>query len=418
MVSLSGAGQHSRTHALIVLTDNANKILADSTSTKQQKEDALIDMMALGWAPMAVKAIRDRPLNKLPKRIQNEVFDKEEYILSRDMIIFSTDDGVSLEHTQRNLWRELMVRFHLFEITDMRHWVALVAHLDTKGLRTPMRLQRVPFSELLAVGWQLEHPDMLVMLWQAARSDASAHTMSLLDKALVSPEAFHALILSLRHESIRDTDTVPEYEEMRRGPAIHPDFDELSASNKRSALSRTGLGQFRILKLLDLGAKRNTPRSFAGSLRPAASGMQNYLNFCQFLGRTPFPVDTDTVLLRSAMFRPGRTFGQYIAHLMKAVILLRQPTDSLTPDVRSVPRGLKNAQDMVFRFRNFILVGDLPRLLRTPKLTSAFGQAAFLSFLFLIRVPSEALVLIRADSTDRISEFPLSALRRSWTSGL
>ena len=153
------------------------------------------------------------------------------------------------------------------------------------------------------------------------------------------------------------------------------------------------------------GAKRNTLRAFAGSLRPAASGMQGFYNFCQFPGRPPFPVDTDTVLLRSTMFRPGRTFGQYIAHVMKASILLRQPTDWLTPDVRSASRGLKNAQDLSFRFHNFILAGDLIRLLRTCKLTSPCEQAAFLSFLFLFRVPSEALMLIRAEPSGRIAEF-------------
>ena len=35
-----------------------------------------------------------------------------------------------------------------------------------------------------------------------------------------------------------------------------------------------------ILKFLDLGAKRNTRRAFSGSLRPDASGMQSYFNFC------------------------------------------------------------------------------------------------------------------------------------------
>ena len=193
---------------------------------------------------------------------------------------------------------------------------------------------------------------------------------------------------------------------MRRGISLPADCDGLPSANKCSALSRTGLGRFRILISLDLVGKRNNLRAFAGSSRPAASGMQNYLNFSQFPERTPSPFDTDTGLLWITMFRPGRTFGQYISHVMKAAILLRQPTDWLTPDVRSASRGLKNAQDLSFHFQNYILAGDRPRLLRTCKLTSDFGQAAFMSFLFLSRVPPEALKLLRADPTDRITEFP------------
>ena len=109
------------------------------------------------------------------------------------MIIFATDAGVPLEHTQWNLWRTLVVRFHLFEIADVLHWVALIARMDAKGLRTPWRFQRVPFPELLAVDWELERPDMLIMLWQAARSDASANTMSLPDRAPAPPRGISGL---------------------------------------------------------------------------------------------------------------------------------------------------------------------------------------------------------------------------------
>ena len=58
MINLSGADQqHSRIQSLIVLTDNARKILADRTSTMKMKEDALIAMIALRAPPMVVNAI-------------------------------------------------------------------------------------------------------------------------------------------------------------------------------------------------------------------------------------------------------------------------------------------------------------------------------------------------------------------------
>ena len=65
------------------------------------------------------------------------------------------------------------------------------------------------------------------------------------------------------------------------------------------------------------------------------------------------------------MYRPGGTFGQYIAHVVKESIMLRHPKDWLTPDVRSVTRGLKNAHGLSVRFQNFTMADDPPRLLRT-----------------------------------------------------
>ena len=90
---------------------------------------------------------------------------------------------------------------------------------------------------------------------------------------------------------------------------------------------------------------RNTLIAFAGSLRPAASGMQSFENFCDFAGRRPFTVQTDTVLLWSNISKPGRTVAHYMAHLMKATILLKQPMDWMCPDIKSVVRGLANAHD-------------------------------------------------------------------------
>ena len=160
-----------------------------------------------------------------------------------------------------------------------------------------------------------------------------------------------------------------------------------------------------ILELFTLGAKRNTLRAFAGSLRPAASGMLSYLNFCIFADKPVFPVGPNTARLRSCLFRPGRTFAQYLSHLMKATILLQQPTDWMSPDIRSVARGLANAQDLSFRFQNFMFAEHLLRLIRHVKLATEFGQAAFLSFLCLLRAPSETLMIRIAAESDLLTDF-------------
>ena len=90
---------------------------------------------------------------------------------------------------------------------------------------------------------------------------------------------------------------------------------------------------------------------------------------------------------------------------MKAALLLGSPTDWLSPSARSVARGLKNSHGVSFRFQNFMFAADLLHLLKSVSLTTEFGQASFLSFLFLLRVPSGTLQLRFAADSDALADF-------------
>ena len=94
---------------------------------------------------------------------------------------------------------------------------------------------------------------------------------------------------------------------------------------------------------------------------------------------------TDTILIWSAFFHPGGSFAQYMAHDVKASILLRQPTDWATPAAKSVSKGLKNAQDVSFKFQNHLMDADLLRLLQVANLSTEFDQSAF----FLVPTPDQ-----------------------------
>ena len=216
---------------------------------------------------------------------------------------------------------------------------------------------------------------------------------------------FQDLIFSLRTDTVDSAAIGRELCELRDQIGLPSDFDSLTNAAKCSVVSDAGLAPETITRFLRLAAKRNTARLFGGSLRAAASGMQPYLNFCVFIGRPAFPVQTENILLRSGLFRPGRAFAQYIAHVMKAAILIGYPTDCLSPSARSVARGLKNSHGLSFRFQNFMFASDLLHLLQSVSLTTEFGQAAFLSFLFLLRVPSGTLQLRFAADSDALADF-------------
>ena len=132
-----------------------------------------------------------------------------------------------------------------------------------------------------------------------------------------------------------------------------------------------------IARFTRLAAIRNTARSFPGSLRAAASGMQPYANFCVFIGRPAFPAQTENILLRVGLSRPGRAFAQYISHVAKSAFSIDYPTDWLSPAARSVTRGLKNSHGLSFRFQNFMFASGLLHLLKSAPLLPSSDRRHF-----------------------------------------
>ena len=86
----------------------------------------------------------------------------------------------------------------------------------------------------------------------------------------------------MRTNSADETSIGAEYAKIGREFGLAPNFAAMSTTDKLHLLHDRGNEPTRSLKFLDLGVRRNTMRDVAGSLRPAASGMQSYLNFCTF----------------------------------------------------------------------------------------------------------------------------------------
>ena len=85
--------------------------------------------------------------------------------------------------------------------------------------------------------------------------------------------------------------------------------------------------------------------------------------------------------------------------------MLNLPTDWLSPAILTIAAGLSNAKVRSPQFHNLIRCNDLVQLLRFPPLRGEFGQLAYMSDIFSLRVPSETLQLVRAFSNDQIAEY-------------
>ena len=120
------------------------------------------------------------------------------------------------------------------------------------------------------------------------------------------------------------------------------------------------------------------------------------------MGAPYFPPTSSLILRWSTIFKPGRTFGGYIAHLAKACQLLNIPPTWYNSAVRGVIHGLENAQDVSFKFENYIGKRLFRKIVAHETLSSEFGRLCYMAYVFILRLPSEALPAVRAAPQDSL----------------
>ena len=150
------------------------------------------------------------------------------------------------------------------------------------------------------------------------------------------------------------------------------------------------------MEILASGAGLNIIRPARRALPSVRPGINRYIRLCSLINRPAMPPKAEAAQLRRATFNTGKTFNQYQSHLQKATILLNQRLDWLTPTIRGISKGRRNAHDVSCKFPNFIRSADLLQILEWAKLDNSQGREYFISHLFSLRVPSETLALARS----------------------
>ena len=110
--------------------------------------------MSTQWATGLVRAVGADSLRKLLNRFRNDVFTSAECEIFRGMLAHATDDTIPTYASAWRIWNELIARFHLFGIAEIRECATFAARFDSKGIRTPRCLARMPFGELSLIDWE------------------------------------------------------------------------------------------------------------------------------------------------------------------------------------------------------------------------------------------------------------------------
>ena len=256
-------------------------------------------------------------------------------------------------------WAQLIHKYQLTQTVNIVDLKQTVITLDRAGILGPFELSSLTKSQVQAMETSLEGHGWITLLWQTVKCHFDSPSNSATARFHANPRTLPILLTKIRGKSIEDTDIRREYTRASAELGLPPNFDGLTPGAKVKALTDLRAEPTAILELLARGADLNIMRTVKSSLPEVRSGINSYIRFCTLVDRPVFSPTAATVLLWSTTFNPGKTFGQYSAHLQKATLLLNQPLDWLTPQVRATSKGLKNSQDLGFKFPNFLRSDDL-----------------------------------------------------------
>ena len=105
----------------------------------------------------------------------------------------------------------------------------------------------------------------------------------------------------------------------------------------------------------------------------------------------------------SSISKPGRAYSSYVGYVRRACRYLEIPLSWDTPAVANCVAGLKLQGKGKFRAPNFIRVDSIAKIIALGTRDGVFAQLSFMSFLYALRAPSEALKLRRAYEDDDLA---------------
>ena len=288
----------------------------------------------------------------------------------------------------------------------MEAWARWALRLQASRVWNPADLSSLTRWEVFALDDDREAGGRLILLWQAAQcfSEYRQQDHLPLRVDLINKD-IDALLKKFQNHKLPDTEIYKDYGRLRDQANLPSNFDDLSPAGRTQALALAMAEGADCRTFLKAAGKLNTLRSAQGPLQCVASGIRIYVRFCAVMNWAPFPPTEASVRAWSSIFKPNRTFKNYLTHLKKSCFLLELGAKWDTPSTRTIAAGLGNSQDRSFAFPNFFFSKGLLKLLDHEGLESQFFQLGFLSYLFSLRVPSETLTLRRAFFDGPLTEF-------------
>ena len=395
----------ARAESAVIILDDLTKKLGTIGLCPSAIPKLLIPLYGVTWNRRVLAVVTTKRINQLFQLLRHLQLRKSEY---DRLTAFFQQAFITAAHLPSEFreWEVLAERFRL----DLQHgWpniLAVLTFLAARGIPSPQLLSTIQSEgvELLCAG--TDQPGLLRSFWGITRSTFAPASSSSSHMILPEQEVnAGTLKQAVKRHTAQYVSTGKLHIHLSKKLKQGKSFAKLGPARKIAQLKAAKVRPAVLSRFCEDAANTNLLKQVRGSLPGMNSAFSCYIAFCEMREFPPFPPTEDKVVLWSAVFNDNATFGNYVAHLQKCCFFLKLPTDWLTPKVSHISKGLKKSQDRSFRFHNFIRSPLLTKIIKHESAESEFAQAAFLSFLFAFRVPSETLQLKRAYRGDRLLSF-------------
>ena len=390
-----------------LLVNLANRAVEGPSPTEAALRESTLPLLALDWTREVCLSVGTHKLNLLLRRLRSANFDKVAYESLKRHLRLSWGDTSQILPAQWESWRQILIRFNLFEATDFQNWLAIIAKLATRHWDSPHVFRLVSLSELDTLAEDDFSKDKLVILWYTLKSMVELDAPRSIPNFNGARLDIDSLVRELKKGKLELTSYFIQHRDFLIRTGLGPGFLSGGPGRRIDTLRRRGFPPEQLDSFLRLGSQINVLSKISKSFAPVASGISTYLSFCDLRGLPRFPPTETQVIDWSALFKPGRTFMLYLAHLRTACEFFAVPTLWASEAVSARARGLKKAHVDVLKFPNFVTRDLLINAIELDGFSNPFVRVMYVSFTFLLRVPSEALRLVMAGPhTEMIKKSP------------
>ena len=217
--------------ASLIILEKLGRVASGPKHTRSDATAPVEALLALGWDRRAVACMGSGPYNQTMQKLRQSKLPKQLYTDLSTKLTMAWGDETSILPGLWELWRSLIMEFHLHDHAPMATWTALITNLQEEGLNSPLHLTDLTLEQVRDKHKLGAIPDMPQILWQAATRQKTALGPQLALPS-VGPPDVETLLGQIRAKDINDTPIARDRKALALRAGGPADFDHLTPGNK------------------------------------------------------------------------------------------------------------------------------------------------------------------------------------------
>ena len=326
------------TDASKLVLSSLERVLRDTSSTKEQIADALAPVFGIRWDAQIVRKIHSGRMCNILAPLRNSNLDKSNY--QRIVTFWKGDQKCEPAFTASwGEWRDLIGKFNLDD-APLSDWTGVIAAVTKLGWASPVKLAQASSDQISAGLPDGPTKFLALQLWRAAAlvwadSSAASHL-----KIYGETEDAADFIARFGRASLSRREVTNDIKMSLNKKSHKKDFLKMGPSAKLHTLREAAMPQFKLNRFpepLLMISPSPALKSASQASIPASADISAFAN----CGDPPFPVTGRIMVERSGIFSPGATFSNYVGYIRKACYFLEAPLIWDASAVKNVIEFLK-----------------------------------------------------------------------------